>query len=118
MAKENLQIKEPEMFKIKFQKTQKPLAPINKRKYKYLSIPKDKDANKSVRTLRYLEAPNGVRVFVEKLKNYDIYVISFGTNPGAVTVLHVASDLRSAITLSKNKLAELEEQANKQQQGR
>lgn len=95
------------MFKIV--KTQKQIDP---KKFQYMSIPRDKEGHKSRRSLRYLQAMGGQRIFVEKLKNYKLYIISLGTNPGAVEIKHVATDLRSAITLAKNLQAELEQPGN------
>jgi hypothetical protein len=77
------------------------------RKWKLMIIPKDKD--KSVRVLRYLEAENGEKVFVEKLRNYNLYVVSSGTNPGAVDISNVAENLKSALLLANNKLASIKE---------
>ena len=72
-----------------------------------MTIPKDKDANKRQRFLRYTQAEDGSRVFVEKLRNYDLYVVSNGTNPGDVKVTHFAKNLKSALILANNKIAEI-----------
>ena len=76
-------------------------------------IPKDKDANKRQRSLRYMEAEDGTKVFVEKLHNYGLYVVSNGTNPGSVKVTHLAEDLSSALLLANNQVADIKEKLNK-----
>jgi len=104
------------MFKIKVVNEKKPADP---KKFQYMFIPKDKEGHKSRRSLRWLPIANDpARIFVERLKNYKVYIISVGTNPGAVEVRHVATDLASALTLAKNLQAEIEENARKANEGR
>jgi len=84
-----------------------------KRKWKLMTIPKDKDAKKRQRNLRYMEAQDGTKVFVEKLHNYGLYIVSNGTNPGDVKVTHLAENLPSALLLANNQVAEIKDQLNK-----
>jgi len=98
------------MFKLKKIK-RKPSQ--QKRKWKLMTIPKDKDANKRQRNLRYMEAADGTKVFVEKLHNYDLYIVSNGTNPGSVKVTHFAENLSSALILANNQVADIKEKLNK-----
>lgn len=93
------------MFKSK--KNQTPVQP--KREWELMTIPKDKDANKSQRSLRYIEVSNGTKMFIEKLHNYDLYIISNGTNPGNVKVISFAENLESAMILAKNHAFEIKE---------
>jgi hypothetical protein len=105
MAKKILQIDEDNMFKLK--KNQTPVQP--KREWELMTIPKEKDANKYQRSLRYIEVSNGTKMFVEKLHNYDLYIISNGTNPGNVKVISFAENLESAMILAKNHAFEIKE---------
>jgi hypothetical protein len=84
------------------------------RKWKLMIIPRDKDGRKSQRVLRYLEAEDGSKVFVEKLRNYNLYIVSTGTNPGAVHINNVSENLKSALLLANNRLAEIKEKLEKQ----
>lgn len=76
------------------------------RKWKGMVI--DGIRGKRHRTLRFVEANNGTRVFVERIKDYGrLYIVSRGTNPGAVEVFAVAGDLRSAITITNNEISRI-----------
>jgi hypothetical protein len=79
------------------------------RKWKLMIIPKNKDAKKRQRNLRYMEAQDGTKVFVEKLHNYGLYIVSNGTNPGNVKVTHFAENLSSALLLANNQVADIKE---------
>lgn len=91
------------MFK---KKKVKPVMP-EQTPWNTMTIPKDKDASKRQRFLRYAQAADGSRIFVEKLRNYDLYIVSNGTNPGDVKVTHFAENLKSALILANNKIAEI-----------
>ena len=88
-----------------------------KKKWGTIVLPK---ADKQVRKLRYLDVKveGGPRVFVEKLLNYNLYVVSVGKHPKAVTVAHLANDLRSAMVLAKNEVATITDGMNKVRSGR
>ena len=93
------------MFKLKKKNT----PAQKKREWELMTIPKDKDANKYQRSLRYIDESNCTKIFVEKLLNYDLYVVSNGTNPGNVKVISFAENLESAMILAKNHVSEIKE---------
>jgi hypothetical protein len=76
-----------------------------KRRWRALIIPEPREIE--LRTLRYLEAKDGTRVFVEKSPHYKFYVVSVGANPKSVTVAGIAGDLRSAITIANDELTKI-----------
>lgn len=59
---------------------------------------------KGNRTFRYLESQCDLKIFVEKLRDYNLYAVSVGTNPGALKVCAIAGDLKSAINFAKQEL--------------
>ena len=102
------------MFKKKkIKKNAKSTQIKNAKKWKTMVIPKDKEMKKSSRIVRYAEAINGEKVFIEKLKNYNLYIISTGTNPGKVKVNNMAENLKSALLLANNQLAEIKNSIEK-----
>jgi len=76
-----------------------------KRRWKTMVLPKNNENR--TRYLRFTESRTATRLFIEKDKNYKFYVVSRGTNPGKVKVVGIATDIKSAITLSNLELEKI-----------
>jgi len=76
-------------------------------KMQYMVVP-----DKPNRVMFYFQSNSDFKVFIEKDKNYKVFVVSVGLNPKMLRSYAVVEKFKDAVILAKNVIGEINDARN------